>query len=180
MLYISGMKITELQLQQLKDLNDSKVNEILGLGLQIGKWYKNLIGNGLFYITKVTDNKFYYYGFDLNKESYYNDWYLFSHVKLTPANNEEIETALIEEAKRRYKTNNIVKCKHHNWDTRIYEMLSFVFHENKLWSKSVFGNVCIFKDGKWAEVISNPIQNKIDKLRKEIDELESILNRDTQ
>lgn len=34
------MNITEKQKQQLINLNDSRVNEILDLGLKIGEWYK--------------------------------------------------------------------------------------------------------------------------------------------
>ena len=34
------MNITEKQKQQLIDLNDSRVNEILGLELKVGEWYK--------------------------------------------------------------------------------------------------------------------------------------------
>lgn len=163
------MKITELQLQQLKDLNDSKVNEILGLGLQVGKWYRHNCGNSLVFRNNDSGN----YGFFIDKWG--EDFLCSVPSQWTPATHKEVQYALIEEAKRRYKTNDIVKCKHHNCDTVIHEMLSFVFHEKKLWSKSDFGNVCIFKDGKWAEVISNPIQEKIDKLEQELNELKKLL-----
>ena len=45
------MNITEKQKQQLIDLNDSRVNEILKLGLKVGKWYKKKsYGDLMFYL----------------------------------------------------------------------------------------------------------------------------------
>ena len=44
------MNITEEQLEKLKNLNDSRVNEILKLGLKVGKWYKKkYYGDLMFY-----------------------------------------------------------------------------------------------------------------------------------
>ena len=61
------MNITEEQLEKLKDLNDSRVNEILRLKLKVGKWYKKeSYGDLMFYFNGkyTTQNNENNYGFD--------------------------------------------------------------------------------------------------------------------
>lgn len=171
------MKITEEQKQQLINLNDSRVNEILGVkNLEVGKWYKDKECRGIYYITSVLKDRFYFYGFN-DDGLWVNDyWYLINRCKLEPSTHEEVKTALIAEAKRRYKRGDKVKCVSKTYYNEIAEidMKSFRFYtnDNDIWVSSEVErcNVCIFNNGKWAEVIEKPNKQEI------INQINELLN----
>jgi len=143
---------------------------------QIGKWYKHKFGM-LFCVTSINENGVLYgYGFDKN-----GSW--FSSIEesstecacndvakeyTTEATPQEVEQALIEEAKRRYKIGDVIKC----FDKIESEVkgTAFVFYNNCLFSNGdSFGNSgwfntsgLIFKEGQWATIIE---QDKFAKLK---------------
>jgi len=74
---------------------------------------------------------------------------------------EEVETALVNEAKRRgfVKGNVIKECLHGgDFNAKLVKGYLFEYESNQLWinSKTNGYNVCIFDNGTWAEIIQPP------------------------
>ena len=180
------MKITKEQKQQLIDLNDSRVNEILGVKeLELGTWYKKKsYGDLMFYFNGKYTNK--------NNENNYGFGYdgifqkeigVYKHEvnKYYEATHEEVEQALINEAKRRGFND-------------VGELNITIFEQNnKPYGKGYFGTgnntfilsnnslyldgVQIFKDGVWAEIIDEKaeLKEEIKELRNKLKNLEEKL-----
>ena len=158
------MNITEKQQQQLIDLNDSRVNEILNLGLKVGEWYKKKdYGDLMFYFNgKYTNkNNVDNYGFDYNgifqevigvHKHEVNEYY--------EATKQEIEQALTNEAKRRG-----------------FETSENEFHFYKEDNTLLIDGVEIFNNGQWAEIIDEKaeLKEEIKELRKKLKSLEEKL-----
>lgn len=167
------MQITEKQKQELIDLNDSRVNEILGINeFESGKWYKATDSKFMVLLTKyeAKHNSYGYY-FDAN-----GVWKGYGDLGLSDcilATNKEVEQRLIEEAKRRGYKNGNYECL---TGVRTYGVNEdkFFYQNYKLWHGEN-GDFCnrIFEEGAWAE-IKNPIKQKIEKLKQEIKELEKL------
>lgn len=117
--------------------------------LEIGRWY--------------TDNKNYLmvwnggkstYGF--YKGEYRYDWSFMYEDNKTPATDKEVEEALIKEAKKRGLWNNPnIKCLclgEKNTTQGLNQ--AFCIKQNSMWTE--YGE--IFKNGKWAEIISEPVK----------------------
>lgn len=166
------MEISEKQITELRNLNDSRVNQILGFELEVGKWYKkNDYGDLMFYFNgKYTyKNNENTYGFDYNgffqkkigvHKREVNKYYEATH--------KEVEQALIKEAKRRgFKKG--VKV-NRNWTkTKVVDIKN---EEFELWDNTIlllYGYE-IFKDGVWAEIIDEKTE-----LKEEIKDLENKL-----
>lgn len=171
------MKITEIQLQQLKNLNDSRVNEILGLKLEVGKWYKgNVDFKSLIYITKIGQKQDHtrisYYGFyecKFEHDVFANK----DHEKsLVLATHEEVENALIKEAKRRGYENGNYKCLSVPSSSENIED-NYFYENNVLWHGVYDLANTIFKDGKWAEIIDDKsdIKEEIKAIEERLKEL---------
>lgn len=150
------IKLTEEQLEQLKNLNDSKVNEILGITtLEEGKWYKGtFIGNEWLLI--YNDGK--------NASGFWNGVYrenLFSFPKDGRlATKEEVKEALIKEAKLRgFKSVG---------DLSLIFVNGFVFYERS--NTLYLDGVLVFEEGKWAEIIDDK-----DEIKDEIKQIEQRL-----
>ena len=174
------MQITEKQKQQLIDLNDSRVNEILNV-LEVGEWYKDLDGKGLYYITKIKEDSFWFYGLDVNGNWEDNDWYLIKNCNLSKATKQEIEQTLTEEAKRRgFKKGVKFKCL---ISAEVGVLIEDYFLYNGSFGRgnsleSAFKNDIIngvlFKEGQWAEIIDDKyeLKQEIKYLRKKLKSLE--------
>ena len=172
------MQITEKQKQQLIDLNDSRVNEILelGLGLKVGEWYKDIerCGTGYYCIKSITDGTFRYYGFSIGGVWHKNDWYFIDSCNLEKATKQEVEETLINEAKRRgFKEGVKFKCL---ISAEVGVLIEDYFLYNGSFGRgnsleSAFKNDIIngvlFKEGQWAEIIDEKTE-----LKQEIKELE--------
>lgn len=168
------MNITEEQLEQLKNLNNSRVNEILELTPELNKWYKATDSKFMIYLTKYVDLD-NCEGFYFNKTGGYkgfcNDLGFHDCVFATE---QEIEEVLIDEAKRRgFKEGVKFKCLITN---KIGEMIEdcHLFNgcfggDNSLESAFKNDNIngVLFKDGRWAEIVEDKA-----KLKQEIKELE--------
>lgn len=150
------MKITEKQKQQLIDLNDSRVNEILDLGLKVGEWYFNGNGKTLF-CYNGTNNKIY--GF--NSSGIWSIWIGCAYDStLKKATKQEVEQALIEEAKRRVYKNGNYKCLLSS-TIEVFEMY-FLDEDNCLWHGVKGDANMVFCNGQWAKIINgNQEQNKV-------------------
>ena len=182
------MKITKKQKQQLIDLNDSRVNKILDLGLKVGEWYKATDSKFMVLLTKFNsmyDSKGYF--FDTS-----GDWKGFGDVGLgqcIKATHQEIDQALTDEAKRRgFKEGAKFKSLSENGKIRTVSDETGMFYyikENSLTTSTpkkewynkhnVQSNPTIFKDGVWAEIIDEKSE-----LKQEIKELRFPYTRDKQ
>lgn len=178
------MQITEKQKQQLIDLNDSRVNEILNLGLKVGEWYKDLNEKGLYYITEIKEDRFYFLGFDVNGDWKINDWYLTNKCVLSKATKQEVKQALANEAKRRgFKKGVQFKCLIRSKVgvlTEDYFLYNGSFGRgNSLESSFEYTiiNGVLFKDGVWAEIIDDKaeLKQEIKELRNKLKSLEEKL-----
>lgn len=161
------MKITEEQKQQLINLNDSKVNEILGVNTY-NNWYKYKNTNFLMYIH---DNGRYGFGADgLWLDNLNEDKSLNKIEGYNLATHEEVEKALINEAKSRgFKSgvhiNNSVLG--FGFDSVSNDETTFKWDGEYL----DFGKdgLAIFVDGKWAESFNKQeIINQINELLKQL------------
>ena len=154
------MNITEKQKQQLIDLNDSRVNDILELGLKVGKWYK--YNNCILNYKETNKNNIKAYGIIpcFGWEDNYNCGN--SPEQWIKATKQEIEQALTNEAKRRgFKEGVKFKCLITNEIgemTEDYLLMNGCFGiGNSLESafKNDIINGVLFKDGVWAEIIDD-------------------------
>lgn len=134
--------------------------EVIGK-LEVGNWYKDISNKYLCYIIScVSEYEFNCYGFD-ESGVWFNDTCCYLDG-VVPATNEEVESALIEEAKRRgYKEGVKVNRDIFNGIISNSVVLGEATH-SELWtyfyehdSLEYFGNT-IYRGGKWAEIISQP------------------------
>lgn len=149
--------------------------ELFKSKLEVGKWYKAESHKAFMFINKKTVAGIYGYGFDY-KGNYTNEWNAVFPLSsdYTLATEEEVKEALIKEAKKRgfkdwVKIKPLWETKASYWSL-IGNKFEFNFKDNSLFLSS-----CIFYNGKWAEIISNPIEEKINDLQKQIDELKKQL-----
>jgi len=140
--------------------------ELFKKTLEVGKWYKDLYLGHLAFREKDNGN----YGF------LYGDWNTVIECKTpkqwTLATEQEVKEALINEAKKR----RFVK------GTKFLSLLTAVksecginynyyYDENELYSNGM----CLFKDGKWAEIVKEPAE--IELIKADIEKLNERLNK---
>ncbi len=161
--------------------------------LEVGKWYKgNVDFNSLIYITEINNDygankasQINYYGFTFDKYSDSDTICNIDHEKsLTLATEEEVKTALVNEAVKRgfelgkkvkwnfygsegYKCSNITK----DW-------FEYFVNENRL----ELSCGIIFDNGKWATLITEPTEkellgHKIKDLEKNLEEVKSLYDK---
>lgn len=127
--------------------------------LESGKWYKNLENGILVCIEEVIDfNTVKGYGFLVSKE-WCNDneeWELNKYEKATK---EEVKSALIEEAEKRGFREG-VRVQSLNGITHKFTLTEFwhIDSEGAIWFRGSDQNGIIFENGKWAEIIEQPIE----------------------
>ena len=129
---------------------------IKGTELVAGKWYKHPMG-GLWFIETITKEQLFIYGFDIGY-----DWIEKQSVRgkitgLAPATDQEVETALIKEAKRRgfkegVRFNNAYKKTLKPINTGL--VYSIEFDANIFKGGGIFTcNQWIFCEGNWATIL---------------------------
>lgn len=152
----------EAELTRLNALRKQVKEKLKALPIyELNRWYKHPNGSLYFINNECEYGHLYGYGFDNDGEWYVrnndeSDFCAFNSVakkEITEAAPQEVEQAMIEESNRIYKENVRVKCAFHNVESIVYDFNSFVFVDNNLWSKSDFGNICLFSNGKWATII---------------------------
>ena len=150
------------QLQKEIDRLQSKLNELSNdQSYEVGKWYIASSGDVKGYLM-LLNNIESNYGFIANywftkSGSYSSNAGIFDKIE-RPATNEEIQTALIAEAKRRgYKKG--VTVNRDGLDTFFNGVIELMGEKFSFFERSntleLGGNI-IFKNGKWAEIIENP------------------------
>jgi len=178
------MKITE---QQIKDCysNPELLKEIFPdvfkNKLEVGKWYKDTTSNMLIFSTKIED-RIYGFGFGCSGKWYIDGNYFYkgkileAENELRIATEEEVEQALFNEAEKKgFKKG--AKFKTIDGSDRIctfngmfYEFIFNTLHaqiNGDEWEKDgkyISSNPEIFNNGKWAEIISEPIVITLDQI----------------
>lgn len=144
--------------------------------LEVGKWYKARNGT-IFFLKEFsnTDKSFTVYGFD-----YEGEWmdslmgFIGIDIDSVEATNQEVETALIAEAKKRgFKEGVKVKCAYKGSVVTLkYDTPSFYIYSNgdtHLHQSATFGKSCFyFCNGKWATIIEDKKEMTFDQIQKEL------------
>ncbi len=141
--------------------------------LEVGKWYKSKEHKDLIFIDNIDKyNRVKYYGFDdgsfkdeRNTAMFYG--YAYAVEDWTLATNQEVEDALIIEAKKRGFNNiSCFKPIDSNSNYNSYKDITFGFKygENEL----IFCNRLIFKNGNWAEILETITKAEAEKLLNKI------------
>jgi hypothetical protein len=128
--------------------------QLFEVKLEVGKWYKT---KGCLFNFQLNSKS---YGFN-GKKWVKTNWIVEPNKvdeknwKPISATTEEVETALVNEAKKRgFKEG--VKIKNlFDYNLIICKGEINNFYSNQLWFDKVG---CIFKDGKWAEILPQPIK----------------------
>jgi len=119
-----------------------------------GRWYKLKDGNSLSCYSRDTKG----YGFDHRGD--WQDVMFMRHVNCwTPATEAQVEKALKKEAvKRGFVKGVTVKCLN-DWGslTIDQDILSWYEIEGCLWASCRGTSPCIFRNGKWAEIIEEEV-----------------------
>lgn len=143
--------------------------------LEIGKWYKAYLSNKGGYLLAVFNgyNNTSYgihpdeYGGWFSSHNWFNDFNI-SRLEYTEATHEEMEQALINEAKKRYTEGDIIELIKTRFKSHyiILNNLTYSSEDNSLvitfrkrepYAKcSESFKYVLFKDGKWAEIIESP------------------------
>lgn len=161
--------------------------ELFKRKLEIGKWYKGFSELGSSFLGVYDKDKKVesdiVYGFWNKKWSNNENGLIFiNDAKLyETATEEEVKESLINEAEKRGFKKGVIIDKLLGFNVgssdaenaRKAETSVFTF-SNDL-NYIYLNNLVIFKKGKWAEIISNPIEEKINDLQKQIDELKKQL-----
>lgn len=146
--------------------------------LEVGKWYKDTY-NRLFFITTIIDKEncdgygFGYGGaFFVIKDMRFS-WKI--NGKEIEATEEEVKEALIKEAKKRGidKQGNTLFClqQQRNIFNNINEDAVFYYSFNMMY----YNGICVYKNGEFSKVFSNPIEEKIKKYERKIEKLKKQL-----
>lgn len=131
--------------------------------LEAGKWYMHL-DNLLFYVREIIENKCYGYGF-WDGEWFNNDkiiHYINHGIEdMRQATDKEVEEALIAEAKRRGFKKGVMFIPlfrgGRNYSDS-YQLSGDFSYDNEEKSLDVDYKFRIFAHGKWAEIISEPLE----------------------
>ena len=155
-----------------KDILQGLFPEAFKSELKVGKWYRdNNYPKHFAYITEISNDRYYYYGFNIagtwqNKDYYYlND----RSLNLIEETTEELKQALIKEAKKRgFKNTSRLKMTGINSKFSFNDSFStigelnkssFYIEDNILDSKE--GHGYIFENGIWAEIIEEKPKRKL-------------------
>ncbi len=154
------MEITKEQEERILALDANFFNK----KLEVGKWYRYINENYTDWLMNYQEGENNCYGFNSSK-SYRTCYTMNSGTNWIPATHQEVEDALIVEAKKRgYAKGNFVSLstsKMSNYDA--YRVM-FDENNNKFWSK--YG--LVFQNGKWAEIIETITKAEAEKLLNKI------------
>ena len=178
--YESEYIITKLQLTQLLKNNEEGNEQLVSADLrawfpdafkkelETGKWYKSGYGAIIFCESFTSNNNIQGYGFNSRKE-YVPSTIWFKIDKWQEATPQEVESALICEAKMRYPIGSIIKLITGKIDD-ISEKLNgeFFIEDNCVMAENMPDNYfTVFDNGKWATIIQ-PEKMTLEQIEKEL------------
>jgi hypothetical protein len=171
------MKNFEITKEQILDLSKENNNHLVKAQLkawfpqafqtvlEVGKWYKSEIQNDLLFFNKE-ETQFGYIGYAINNNGWEDNYQIMYRLDaLYLATDQEVETALIAEAKRRYSLECGITL-YFEFDevpyssTYFNSKLGFEYKNNTLF----FCGGILFKDGKWAKIIYRPIEVTLEEI----------------
>ena len=142
--------------------------------LEVGKWYKSSCS--VFFVTKIENEKVYAYGINDGKWLQDGCFDIKFSKNDTEAAPQEVESALISEAKKRRYLNKLrfVKCLcdfSEEPTQEYYNEIGALYYEksvNKLWIQDgSYLDICIFDNGQWATII-HPEKMTLEQIEKEL------------
>lgn len=162
-----SIRVKELEDKPVLSCSKSLTSETLkaitepvtSVKLEAGKWYKDAYSNFLIYAEEIHEitNDISGYGFYSSLKWFDSKRVCVKNIKLNIATHEEVETALIEEAKRRgFKEGVRFKSASSGDEFTFKGELKLYKYESLTPSLG-----CVFIKGKWAEIVEEPKQ-KID------------------
>ena len=164
------MKITKEQIKEAyvrPELLKELFPDIFNI-LEIGKWYKFK----QFLICVLDETHWFGFGYDgkwCEISEYFN---LLNDKDFVPATHQEVEEALIKEAKKQHFTIenlHLIKClcgfNKEVKDDRSNANYYYEYGHNKLWIvDGGFTDCCVFDNGKWAEIIEQSLELTLDQV----------------
>jgi hypothetical protein len=145
--------------------------------IEVGKWYKSKNGALIRATSEALEEGYVFTGFGINAVGQWDFSEGWVTECFTPATEQEVLDRLTEEAKKRYKVGDRVRSLFDgNLIARIYESSAALIDSGFFWFSGAA--VLNLSTGEWAEVVeSNPIQDKIEKLERELAELKQLINK---
>ena len=151
------MKKFEITQEQIKELSKVSLNadevfrkwfpEAFEKHLEIGKWYKHVsIKNTLVFKVSKCGYGWFSRGYSENLI-----WEIHTKDNWIEATPQEVETALIAEAKKRYLNNIVKSLDDIFFKSVIGNHFEYYTDTNRLWSNGIK----LFDNGKWAEIVEN-------------------------
>lgn len=144
--------------------------DVFEVKLEVGKWYKSDIG-GLWFIEEFKDNGNTQTSFGINK---YGDWQDRSYTRnsegLIEATRQEVETALKNEAVKRYKVGDYIKLFSGNFGNLKKDGIDINKVSDKKFTVNInlkyvyCGNLVLYRDGIWAEIIPTKTKKEAEEL----------------
>jgi hypothetical protein len=147
---------------------EKEVPELFNPKLEKGRWYKQIHEDGNMILSCFQGFGNFQYGFSARgnwSNQIGNAWISSATCKVELATDKEVETALIKEAEKRgFKEGNYKGLEKLYIDSK-FTGWHYGSGLNKLYSaEEGEGGDVIFHNGKWAEIIENPIPKKLQKL----------------
>lgn len=143
--------------------NNTDWRKVEEVKYEIGKWYRNSVG--LFCVTEVKDNTVFAYGFCREEWSDNSSFPIKKYIEEDVlACEEEIETALIAEAKKRGFRENERLISHWKKEEITHYNVNGEFKFELEFNTLFIGNYVIFDKSGWAEVLEQkePLFKSID------------------
>jgi hypothetical protein len=149
--------------------------------LEVGKWYKhNRESDFLYFISELKEDGLYGYGFNIHSKGFSSNWEIsivsYYGKGLTLATPQEVETVLINEAKRRgFKED----CSFNsvffmNQQKDVFKSSGKLdFDHFKMDNVIYIDGYAIFYNGKWAEITEQPLtlEQRIENLENQLKQL---------
>lgn len=151
----SSIKLLEkLKLEGICNIK-VKNAETVGGELEVGRWY-NSVSGALWFITKINrlDNTIESYGF--GQKGIWSDLCVRQLREYTPATPEQVKSALIKEAERRYPAKSRVDSLGGAKDVPAYPYEFSFKYMPELNILRTSDDCLLFDNGKWAEIIEQP------------------------
>ena len=159
------MEITKEQLAKILVLDPNFFKK----ELEVGKWYKlDRLGKFMFYYDgKYSDDKNKLFGFNLKGE-WSNSLEFHIGDETTLATNQEVKDALIIEAKKRYKTGDLVYDLSFAKTKSSLNIQRDIMHYYPETDYMFFNGLKMYEKGKWAEIIETITKEEAEKILNKI------------
>ncbi len=160
-------EITKEQIIEMASWGNSRDNEkvkewfpeAFEKKLEAGKWYKHISTKNTIVFKEEREE-----GYGFYNGIYSNDWAIFDADNWTKATPQEVETALINEAKKRgFKENENASCYWEKEDITHSNMNGDLYYDSSL-NVLFIGSYAIFDDGKWATITETITIQEAEKL----------------